>query len=108
MSTGRRSIELDVAEVYHLISMGFTRTKIAEMLQKDILKLDEYKLSTVAPKFSNMDDTQLTYFHHCIHYKQTHPNVGEVMVKAHLMQKGFCDAIAYVPVFIVSTQKADR
>ena len=32
VSTGRRSFKLDVAEVNHSISMGFTRTKIAEML----------------------------------------------------------------------------
>ena len=32
VSSGRPSIKLDVAEVKHLISMGFTRTKIAEML----------------------------------------------------------------------------
>ena len=90
VSTGRPSIELDVAEVNHLISMGFTRTKIAEML--GISRKTFYnwisKQSLVAPKFSNVDDTQLDSTIASI--KQTHPNDGEVMVKAHLMQKGFC------------------
>ena len=89
VSTGRPSIELDVAEVNHLISMGFTRTKIAEML--GISRKTFYnwmsKQSLVAPKFSNVDDTQLDSTIASI--KQTHPNDGEVMVKAHLMQKGF-------------------
>ena len=63
VSTGRPSIELDVAEVKHLISMGFTRTKIAEMLgisRKTFYNWMSKPQSTVVPKFSNMDGPQLT------------------------------------------------
>ena len=86
-AAGRPSVELDLAEVNQLISMGFTKTKIAEILGISRKTLYNWISGqpAVVTKFSDIDDTQLDSAISSI--KRNHPNDGEVMIKGHLLQK---------------------
>ena len=79
-AAGRPSVQLDLAEVNQPISMGFTKTKIAEILGISCKTLYNWmsRQSTVVTKFSDIDDTQLDPTISSI--KCSHPNDGDVMI----------------------------
>ena len=86
---GRPSHEVDSREVQFLLSKGFTKTKIAEILGVSRQTLYN-KISTWGQsqflKYSAISDASLDLKVRDI--KTTHPNDGEVMLAGHLMSQG--------------------
>ena len=86
---GRPSIEMDSDDVEFLLSKGFSKSKVAEMLGVSRQTLYN-KLSTLDQahfqKYSDISVNDLDLKVRSI--KSTHPNDGEVMLAGHLLSQG--------------------
>ena len=91
---GRPQVEVDMGEVDKLIRMGFTKTKIADImgisrktLYTKIMAVQQQGPSgIVSNRYVQMTDDELDTKVKSI--KQTHPQYGEVMIVGHLRQDG--------------------
>ena len=86
---GRPTSEVDPEEVKFLLSKGFTKTKIASMLQ--ISRRTLYNKISVwgeanFQKYSTISDADLDLKVQSV--KVTHPNDGEIMLAGHLRSQG--------------------
>ena len=86
---GRPSCKIDSGEVHFLLSKGFSKSKIAEILgvsrQTEYNRISAWGQSQFH-KYSTMSDASLALKVRDI--KATHPHYGEVMVAGHLMSQG--------------------
>ena len=91
-SKGRASIELDVDSVQYLLSLGFSKSKVAGILA--ISQKTLYNKSAVFPnpgdfkKHSAITEVQLDATVRRI--KEEYPNDEEIMVADHLLKQGIC------------------
>ena len=87
-TSGRPALELDTVEVNKLVTMGFTKTKIANILgvRRKTLYNKTSRQSDIAPKYVDITDSQLD--DKIMSIKQSHPNDGEVMMRGHLLHEG--------------------
>ena len=74
ISKGRPKLELDLTGISELISIGFTKTKIDEMLgiSRKTLYNKTIGQQSVAPKYTHISDSQLDTEVSSI--KESHPN----------------------------------
>ena len=87
-SKGRPKLEVDLTEISELISIGFTKTQIAEMLgiSRKTLYNKTIGQQSVAPKYTHINDSQLDTEVSSI--KESHPNDREILIAGHLLHKG--------------------
>ena len=87
---GRPSIELDVDNVKHLLSLGFSKSKVAGILviSKKILynKIAAFPNPDDFKKDSGITEEQLDTTARKI--EEEYPNNGEIMVAGHLLKQG--------------------
>ena len=89
-SCGRPKVDVNLAEVNQLTAMGYSKTKVAEILgiSRKTLYNKTVGQSGVTSKYTDTDDMQLDSAFSTI--KESHPNDGEVMITGHLLHKGIC------------------
>ena len=88
-SRGRPASEIDPNEVEFLLSKGFSKSKIANILQVSRQTLYNKSFTwerTSFQKYTAISDTDLDLKVQQI--KSTHPNDGEVMLTGHLLSQG--------------------
>jgi hypothetical protein len=87
---GRPPISISEEDIKYLLSIGFTKTKVATFLgisRKTLYnKISSFQDSTSFSKYSNITDAQLDLVIQKV--KHDHPNDGEIMVAGHLLKEG--------------------
>ena len=87
---GSPQVEVDMEEVDKLVRMGFTKTKIADIMgisrktlyKRIIVVYQQGPSGSVSNRYVQMTDDELDAKVKSI--KQTHPQYGEVMIVGHL------------------------
>ncbi len=87
---GRPPKEICLDDVKYLLSLGISRTKVADILgvsrQTMYNRIKGSSNPEAFNRFSDLSDTELDSLISSI--KETHPNDGEVMVAGHLLSRG--------------------
>ena len=90
-SKGRPSISVELDDIKYLLALGFTKSKIAEVL--GISRKTLYNKIAACPntdefcKYSEVTEAQLDVIVRSV--KREYPNDGEVMVAGHLLRLGY-------------------
>ena len=87
---GRPVTEVDKDDVKYLLSLGFSKSKVAEVLEISRKTLYNKVAAFPSPeefsKYSDITETQLDAVVRTV--KQEHPNDGEIMIAGHLLKQG--------------------
>ena len=90
-SKGRPSISVELDDIKYLLALGFTKSKIAEVL--GISRKTLYNKIAACPNtdefytYSEVTEAQLDVIVRSV--KREYPNDGEVMVAGHLLRLGY-------------------
>ena len=89
-SKGRPSTDINLDDVKYLITLGFTKSQIAELLGISRKTLYNKIGSCDSKNFSNYSDMTETQLDDIVRrVKLQHPNNGEVTVAGHLLKMGY-------------------
>ena len=86
--TGRPSIEVNLDDIHYMLSLGFSRSKVAELFGISRKTLyNKIELSANPQRFSKYSTISTPALDNIARdIKRDHPNDGEIMVAGHLLR----------------------